>query len=372
MIYLDHAASTNVFPAVLDAMLPWVQAGCVGNPSSIHTQGIHARRAIEKAREQVAQMIGANPSEVFFTSGGTESNNAWLRCLTKPAVLTTPLEHHSVLNPLRQAEYIKVNPDGMIDIHDLERHIRICHNDIGAVSVMWVNNELGTINPVSEIGRICKEYGIPFHTDAVAAAGHIKMDVHRCHIDFLSLSGHKFGAPQGIGVLYIANRIQKKSWLYGGGQEKGLRGGTENVPGIVGIGKAAEIVMKNLSSWDIAWKIMRNHLIKALASAMPDEFWVNGNPDYCIPSILSLTIPGVNAESLLLLLDQKGIYISAGSACAARGAAISHVLKGIGMSDIDATCTVRISMGVDTLEEDVVYAAHEIAAAVHKLKSMSP
>lgn len=268
-------------------------------------------------------------------------------------------------------KYAEVYSNGSVDIVDLERLIIENKEELGAVSIMWVNNELGTVNPIKEIGALCKNYDIPFHTDAVATAGHVKIDVRDCNVDFLSLSGHKFGAPQGIGVLYISNRIRKEPWIYGGGQESGLRGGTENVPGIVGIGKAAEIVQQNLNRWEKQWSDCLNSFQEALRQEMSNPYWFNSSK-LMAKNIISLTIPGVNSESLLLLLDQKEIYLSAGSACSATSSDVSHVLKGIGLSDEDATSTVRISMGVNTTEDEMVETAKAIAEAVHMLKSMYP
>lgn len=381
MVYLDHAASTAPFPEVLEAMLPWFQSDHVGNPSSIHSQGVNAHRAIEKAREQVALMIGADPSEIFFTSGGTEANNAWFQCLTKHIVLTDEIEHHSISEPLKNAcvcplpvvmKYARVWSDGSVDLDDLERIIIENKKELGAVSVMWVNNELGTVNPIKEIGTLCKKYDVPFHTDAVAAAGHVPIDVHACNVDFLSLSGHKFGAPQGVGVLYISNRIRKNPWVYGGGQEHGLRGGTENVPGIVGIGKAAEIATKRLPRQMAQWAHLRDVFLDELSTEMDGDFHINGDTDWHSSAIINLTLPGVNSESLLLLLDQQDIYLSAGSACSASDTTTSHVLRGIGLSEENAACTVRISMGFDTTESDMLQAAHCIMATAHKLKAMYP
>lgn len=380
MIYLDNAATTAILPEVLDAMIPWFQSHRVGNPSSIHSQGVNARHAIEMAREQVAQMIGADSSEVFFTSGGTEANNAWVKCLGRHIVVTDELEHHSISEPLKNdcvcpfptiMMCAKVLSDGSVDTDDLEWLIAENKKKLGAVSIMWVNNELGTVNPIKDIGTLCKKYDVPFHTDAVAAAGHVKIDVHDCNVDFLSLSGHKFGAPQGIGALYISNRIRKNPWVYGGGQENGLRGGTENVPGIVGIGKAAEIVRQNLNRWEIQWRDCRNSFQEALRQEMSNPYWINCGK-FTAQNIISLTLPGVNSESLLLLLDQKEIYLSAGSACSAASLDVSHVLKGIGLSDEDAASTVRISMGVNTTKDEMVETAKAIAEVAHKLKSMYP
>lgn len=365
-------------------MLPWLRPDHVGNPGSIHTQGVKARDAIDKARQQVAKMIGADSSEVFFTSGGTESNNAWLRSFGGDLVLTTALEHDSILEPLyahTHRHYVKVHGDGSVNLNDLEHFLSDayvtesnslpCEGRSTAVSIMWVNNELGTVNPMEEIGILCKKYNAVFHADAVQAAGHIPMSVKGCGIDFCSLSGHKFGAPLGVGALYISNDIHKCPWIRGGGQEHGMRGGTENVPGIVGMGKAAEIVTERISQWRTNWASLRNSFLTDLTWRMPGEFFINGMQD---PSsnIISLTIPGVNSESLLLLLDQRNIYLSAGSACSAASSKASHVLKGIGISDEDAACTVRISMGFDTTTKEMYEAAEAIAVVAHKLKSMYP
>ena len=378
-IYLDNAANAPVFPEVLEAMLPWFQPDHVGNPGSIHSQGVQARKAIDNARAQVAKMIGADPSEIYFTSGGTESNNAWLKCFGGDLILTTSLEHDSVLEPLSYGTkrypplsvcYVHVNRDGSVNLDDLERVLSSTRNTGRAVSIMWVNNELGTVNPMREIGTLCKKYNTVFHADGVQAAGHINMDVKACGIDFCSLSGHKFGAPPGIGALYISRSAHKSPWIMGGGQESGMRGGTENVPGIVGLGKAAEIVTERLSEWKLMWGILRDAFLTALKLQMPDWFYINGDTDNYSSNIISLTTPGVHSESLLLLLDQEGVYISAGSACSAGSGKLSHVLEGIGLSDEDAACTVRISMGYDTTVEEMQFAAKAIADCSQRLKGL--
>lgn len=380
MIYLDNAAMAPVFPEVLEAMLPWFQPERVGNPGSIHTQGSNAHNAIERARGQVARMIGADPAEIFFTSGGTESNNTWLQCVRdaavrKPIILTTKVEHHSVTEPIEhsayhRAEYIKVYRDGSVNLEDLERLLQLHQKETGGVSVMWVNNELGTVNPIKEIGALCKRYNVLFHTDAVQAAGHVAMDVHDCGVDFLSLSGHKFGAPLGVGVLYVNSSVHKRPLIVGGGQERGMRGGTENVPGIVGVGRAAEIVTDRLSVNKQLWGYYRSAFLTELDKNMYGEFKINGDIGNFGSNIISVTIPGVNSESLLLLLDHQDIYISAGSACSAGSSEPSHVLHGVGISDADAACTVRISMGFEPCRTDMVQAAKAIADTVHRLKSM--
>lgn len=371
MIYLDHAATTPTFPEVLEAMLPWFQADHVGNASSIHTQGINALRAVENAREQVAKMINADTSEIFFTSGGTESNNTFARYVMGERVITTKLEHHSVPHPLEEwsheVTYVKSLPDGSVDMDDLKHLVGFCCYK--AVSVMWANNELGTINPIEEIATLCKNHGLLLHVDAVQAAGHVPIDVKKCGVDFLSMSGHKFGAPPGVGVFYVRNGVSKKALISGGGQEYGMRAGTYNVPGIVGLGKAAEIVTRRLPRQIEKWNTQEYVLLNELDKAMLGEYRQNAAV-LRTHNIISITIPGVNSEALLLLLDQKEIYLSAGSACSASDSVPSHVLKGIGLSDEDAASTVRISLGYDNTADEMVETAQAIAETTHRLKSM--
>ncbi len=380
MIYLDHAATTPVHPEVLKQMLQWLQPDHVGNPSSIHSQGVRAHQAIEKARRQVARMINADPPEIYFTSGGTESNNAWIKNLNRHIIITTKVEHHSILEPVEKCVisaayarpiFVKVDIAGAVDLEDLKAKLDQYHGIVGAVSVMWVNNELGTINPIKDIGTLCKTYNVPFHVDAIQAAGHVPMDIKACHIDMLSLSGHKFGAPMGTGILYIRSDIPKKPFIYGGGQECGIRGGTENVPGIVALGAAAELVVKNLSLWRDKWQSLRKIFFDSLAIHMaPDEYSINGGDNTAL-NIISLTVPGVNSEAMVLRLDQDDICVSAGSACSAGSPNPSHVLMGVGLPEELAASTIRISMGTDTTADEMRTAAKAIAAAAKSLKSMN-
>jgi|P1105metagenome_2_1110788.scaffolds.fasta_scaffold00162_54 cysteine desulfurase len=384
MIYLDHAATTPVSPEVLEAMLPWFGDGSVGNPSSLHAQGVAAHQAIERAREQVAAMINADASEIYFTSGGTESNNAWLRCIDRGTIITTKAEHHSVSEPLAHYDRgalgvpsiaLDVGNDCRVDPKWLDFEIRnnsaSIKDRIGAVSIMWANNELGSINPMEEIGTVCKKYDIPLHTDAVAAVGHTPIDVKKCHIDMLSASGHKFGAPQGTGFLYISSKIHKKPLIFGGGQERGLRGGTQNVPGIVGLGKAAEIITKSLIDRMTQYMALRNVFLSSLAHKLgAGRFRVNCDNAPHIDNIVSLTIFGVHSEALLMALDMDGVCISAGAACSS-GNGVSHVLRAIGMPDEEAACTVRISFGETNDGTDVVDAAYKIAEISQRLSKMS-
>ena len=380
MIYLDHAATTPVHPEVLKQMLQWLQPDHVGNPSSIHSQGVRAHQAIEKARRQVARMINADPPEIYFTSGGTESNNAWIKNLNRHIIITTKVEHHSILEPVEKCVisaayarpiFVKVDIAGAVDLEDLKAKLDQYHGIVGAVSVMWVNNELGTINPIKDIGTLCKTYNVPFHVDAIQAAGHVPMDVKACHIDMLSLSGHKFGAPMGTGILYIRSDNPKKPFIYGGGQECGIRGGTENVPGIIALGAAAELVVKNLSVWRDEWQSLRKVFFDSLAIHMePDEYSINGGNNTAL-NIISLTVPGVNSEAMVLRLDQDDICVSAGSACSAGSPNPSHVLMGAGLPEELAASTIRISMGTDTTADEMRTAAKAIAAAAKSLKSMN-
>lgn len=380
MIYLDHAATAPVHPEVLKQMLQWLQPDHVGNPSSIHSQGVRAHQAIEKARRQVARMINADPSEIYFTSGGTESNNAWIKNLNRHIIITTKVEHHSILEPVEKCVisaayarpiFAKVDIAGAVDLEDLKAKLDQYHGIVGAVSVMWVNNELGTINPIKDIGTLCKTYNVPFHVDAIQAAGHVPMDVKACHIDMLSLSGHKFGAPMGTGILYIRSDIPKKPFIYGGGQECGIRGGTENVPGIIALGVAAELVVKNLNVWKDKWQSLRKVFFDSLAIHMePDEYSINGGNNTAL-NIISLTVPGVNSEAMVLRLDQDDICVSAGSACSAGSPNPSHVLMGAGIPEELAASTIRISMGTDTTADEMRTAAKAIAAAAKSLKSMN-
>lgn len=380
MIYLDHAATTPVHPEVLKQMLQWLQPDHVGNPSSIHSQGVRAHQAIEKARRQVARMINADPPEIYFTSGGTESNNAWIKNLNRHIIITTKVEHHSILEPVEKCVisaayarpiFVKVDIAGAVDLEDLKAKLDQYHGIVGAVSVMWVNNELGTINPIKDIGTLCKTYNVPFHVDAIQAAGHVPMDVKACHIDMLSLSGHKFGAPMGTGILYIRSDIPKKPFIYGGGQECGIRGGTENVPGIIALGVAAELVVKNLNVWRDKWQSLRKVFFDSLAIHMEsDEYSINGGNNTAL-NIISLTVPGVNSEAMVLRLDQDDICVSAGSACSAGSPNPSHVLMGVGLPEELAASTIRISMGTDTTADEMRTAAKAIAAAAKSLKSMN-
>lgn len=385
MIYLDHAATTPVLPSVLNEMLYWMQPEHVGNPGSVHSQGRSAQQAVARARQQLADLIRAEPEEIIFTSGASESNTLWHRLVEKrfeaseyDIILYSATSHHSVTNssypissaPIRYSYY-----DGCVDLDWIREKIED-YEKIGtrvkAISVEWVNNETGAINPIRKIAEIAHDHDIILHVDASQAVGHIPIDVADIYIDFMTISGHKFGGPMGVGALYV-NRNWKRKLLTpdisGGGQEFGLRAGTENVPGIVGLGKAAEIAMRRMQIWIKHWHHLRRVFSLAIFPDIGTSFQIS-SPLYYVPNIISLTIPGINSEALLLMLDTKGVCISAGSACAAHGTEPSHVLLAMGMSREDAACTVRISMGVSTTEQEMRDAVAAIVDAVKILKKM--
>lgn len=377
---LDNAATSPLAPGVYEAMDEWYQKRNVGNPGSLHTNGVRARKAVENAREQVAALINANPDEIYFTSCGTESNNTWFRLLMRGddlcQVYTSRIEHKSILEPLDESNFVipikvKVDKNGVVDLNYMKEWLKLPKRMPTSVSVMWVNNELGTVEPIREIGELCQEHSVLFHTDAVQAAGHVPIDVQANYIDALSMSGHKFGAPLGIGALYISNKVRTNTPLIvGGGQERGLRAGTENVAGIVGMGVAAEYAMRTLDDHLDMWKTYRELMLEGLSELLPGQFTVNGGDEFS--NILSITFPGVQSESLLLLLDQEDVYVSAGAACSAGSGSPSHVLTAIGLSDALAACTIRISMGFETTRDEIVDATKKIARCVERIKAFQP
>ena len=377
---LDNAATSPLAPGVYEAMDEWYQKRNIGNPGSLHTNGVRARKAVENAREQVAALINANPDEIYFTSCGTESNNTWFRLLMRGddlcQVYTSRIEHKSILEPLAESDFViptkvKVDKNGVVDLNYMKEWLKLPKRTPTSVSVMWVNNEIGTVEPIREIGELCQEHSVLFHTDAVQAAGHVPIDVKANYIDALSMSGHKFGAPLGIGALYISDKVRTNTPLIvGGGQERGLRAGTENVPGIVGMGVAAEYAMRTLDDHRDMWKTYRELMLEGLSELLPGQFTVNGGDKFS--NILSLTFPGAQSESLLLLLDQEDVYVSAGAACSAGSGSPSHVLTAIGLSDALAACTIRISMGFDTTRSEIVEATKKIAKCVERVKSFQP
>jgi cysteine desulfurase len=382
-IYLDYNATTPVDPAVLDAMLPFF-SGDFGNASSIHNFGQRARAAVETAREQVAELINARPQEIVFTSGGTESDNhaifgvvtgAPQNSTAPPHIITTAIEHEAVLNACQALEkqgasvtYLPVNRDGLIDLSDLREALR---PETVLITVMHANNELGTVQPLAEIGKIAAEADVYFHTDAVQSAGKIPVDVQALKLDFLALSGHKIYAPKGVGAIYIKSGTRLKQLLYGGHHQRGFRPGTENVPGIVGLGKAAEIARLALNSETARISSFRNKLENGLLARVPDAR-ANVANTRRTPNTTNITFPGLEGEALIIALDLKGLACSTGAACSSGAVEPSHVLTAIGLSAPDARSSIRFSLGRHTTEAEIDAALEIVPAAVAQLRELSP
>lgn len=377
-IYLDHAATTPTAPEVLAAMLPYFSE-CWGNASAVYTTGREARRAVENARKEVAKAIGALPQEICFTSGGSESDNTAIRGTARALrekgkhIITTAIEHHAVLKTCRQLEQegfevTRVRPDGegRIDPEEIRKAIR---KDTILVTVMAANNEIGTLEPVGEIGRICREQGVVFHTDAVQAAGAVAIDVREAGCDLLSLSGHKFYGPKGIGALYIREGTRLDPLIAGGQQERGFRAGTENLPGIVGLGKAITLAAENLDRNAGHMRRMRDRLTDGLLASVPGAA-LNGPREERLPNNCSIRFDGIDGEALLLRLDLAGIAASAGSACTAGNQETSHVLKAIGLTEEEAGSSLRLTTGIHTTEEEVDETVRTVREIVTDLRRM--
>ena len=379
-IYADNAATTAVSDAVLEEMLPYFKEH-YGNPSSIYALGRENERAIIDARARVAKCLGAQPNEIFFTAGGSESDN-WaikgtadrLAAKGKKHIITSVFEHHAVLHTCEFLEkhgfeitYLPVSPEGLIDPADVEKAIR---EDTALVTIMYANNEIGTVQPIAEIGAICKAHGVLFHTDAVQAVGHVDIDVKAQNIDMLSLSGHKFHAPKGIGALYVRRGIQLPNLIHGGGQESGKRAGTENVPGIIGLAKAIELATENISAKNDRIRPLRDKLIDGILQI--DQTRLNGSREQRLATNINISIVGIEGESLLLMLDHYGIQASSGSACTSGSLDPSHVLLSLGLVHEVAHGSLRLSLGEDFTEEDADYILESMPKIVTYLRSMSP
>ncbi len=379
-IYVDNAATTPISPEVLSVMLPWLGEH-YGNPSSIYSKGRTAAKAIINARRQISDAIGCLPEELFFTGCGTESDNWALKAVMKTAqkqgkrhLITTEFEHHAILHTAQDLQndgfevtYLPVHEDGIVRIEDLQGALR---DDTALVSIMFANNEIGTIQPITEIGAICRAKGVLFHTDAVQAVGHVHIDVNAMNIDMLSLSGHKINAPKGVGALYVKKGIRLLNLLHGGGQESGKRAGTENVASIVALGQAAEIATKNLEANHNKVLQLREQLIDELLKIPHSR--LNGHREKRLPGNANMSFVGVEGESLLLMLDHEGISASSGSACTSGSLDPSHVLLSIGLAHEVAHGSLRLSLGVQNTEEDVKYIAQVVPEVVAKLRAMSP
>lgn len=379
-VYFDHSATTATAPEVASQMVEYM-TNTFGNPSSVHAFGREAKKAVIHARKQVADLIGANPEEILFTSGGTEGDNMALRGIAEANkkrgnhIITTQIEHHAILHTcealekegyrvtyLPVDEYARVNPQDVADA--------ICDDTI-LISVMFANNEVGTIQPIAEIGKIAKEKGIYFHTDAVQAVGNYPIDVNEYGIDLLTISSHKFHGPKGIGALYIRKGVRIKPILFGGAQEKTLRPGTENTPGIVGLGKAAELAQAELTDKINRVQKLRDKLIAGITERIP-EAKLNGHPTLRMPGNVNFSFRYIEGESLLLNLDIKGIAASSGSACTSGSLDPSHVLLAMGITHEIAHGSLRLSLGRENTEEDVDYCLEVLPEIVARLRSMSP
>ena len=377
-IYADHAATTPMCEASIAAMTECMK-NCYGNPSAIYQSGIMAKKAIQKAREIISDGLGADANEIVFTSGGSESDNQAIISAAsygegsgKKHIITTAIEHHAVLNTVKSLRakgfditFLNVSPDGIVNVSELKKAMR---EDTCLVSVMYANNEIGTIQPISEIGALCREKGILFHTDAVQAAGHIPINVITDKVDYLALSAHKFGGPKGVGALYIRNGAPVSSLICGGGQEGGKRAGTENVPGITGMAAAFGSSLKNLDEDMKRITDLRNTLIDGL-SKIPGAV-LNGNRSNRVPGIVNFSFEGVRSAPLLFLLDAKeGIAVSSGSACNTGSVLPSHVLSAIGCSKDMANGALRISLGTENTKEDVLEIISAVSRSIEYLKS---
>lgn len=354
-IYLDHAADTPMLLEARDAMVAWLFGVGVGNANSIHSQGWMAKQKVDQARKSVAKMINAYPDEIYFTANGTDSNRIAHRLFDQNelTVLTTRGEHESNF----VGHYVLgLEPDGTL----LLDKDKIALYDTDVVSVFHINNETGSVNQIERFGELCRGECVLFHVDAVQAAGHFHIDVQRCNIDTMSMSAHKFGGPQGIGILYVRNEVREKlNFVH--------RPGTENIAGIIATGVAAKSVRKNLNKWLLNYAVRRSVFLEKLGECLGrDKFRVNGG--ISTSNIISLTIFGVHSESLLLALDADGLMVSAGAACSSGSGKPSRVLTAMGLSDEDALCTIRISMGTTTTVEDVVEAAKIIANRVKRME----
>lgn len=380
LIYFDNAATTPVRKEVLDTILPYFSEH-YGNASSVYSIARESKKAIDKAREQVANALGAEPAEIFFTAGGSESDNWALKGIAESMsskgkhIITSVIEHHAILHTCEYLEskgfevtYLPVDEYGKIRIEDLKAAIR---PDTILISIMFANNEIGTIEPIAEIGKIAKEKGIYFHTDAVQAVGHVKIDVKEMNIDMLSLSGHKLGAPKGIGALYIRKGVKLKSFIHGGAQERGRRAGTENVPGIVGLGKAIEMAVNEMDEVTPKLIKMRDKLITELTSKI-SHTKLNGHPVDRLPGNVNLSFEFIEGESMLLFLDMNGICASSGSACTSGSLDPSHVLLSIGLPHEKAHGSLRLTLGHMNTEEEVDYIIEKLPPIVQRLRDMSP
>ena len=380
MIYLDNAATTKTAPEVVDAMLPYFSE-YYGNASTIYSLGAESKKAMDHARQTIADSLGAKPEEIYFTAGGSESDN-WALKATAEAyaskgkhIITTKIEHHAILHTCEYLEkrgfeitYLNVDRDGLISLDELKAAIR---PDTILISVMFANNEIGTIEPIAEIGEIAKEHGVLFHTAAVQAYAQVPINVDEMHIDMLSASGHKLNGPKGIGFLYIRKGVKIRSFVHGGAQERSRRAGTENIPGIVGLGAAVERAMRIMDTKTRKEIELRDYLIERLENEIP-HCWLNGHRTKRLPNNINFSFLFIEGESMLIMLDMKGICASSGSACTSGSLDPSHVLLAIGLKHEEAHGSLRLTLSEESTKEEMDIVAEEVKKIVQRLRDMSP
>lgn len=377
-IYLDNAATQALLPEVAQEVLP-VLTGAPLNASSTHAFGREAKRLLELARGRAANALGAQKDEIYFTSGGTEADNWAIKGVAlkkgRGHIITSSIEHHAVLHSCMALEkqgfavtYLPVDKDGLVDPAAVKNALR---GDTVLVSVMAANNEIGTIEPICEIGQLCRDAGVPFHTDAVQAVGNMAFDLQAMPIDLLSLSGHKLGAPKGCGLLYVRKGVQLLGFMDGGAQERNLRAGTENLSAVVGLGKALEIAAHDLGAAVEAETRLRDRLIAGILSRI-EGACLNGHPSLRLPGNVNVSIPGIEGQSLLILLDMEGVLASSGSACTAGSPDPSHVLLAIGRDETAARGSLRLTLSRQTTQEEVDRALDILCACVERLRAFTP
>jgi len=382
-VFMDHASTTKVDDEVLDAMLPYFSK-YFGNPSSIHLFGREAHDAVDLSRRKVADLLNAKEDEIIFTAGGTEADNIAIKGVAYkhkekrgskgPHIITSEIEHPAVLQTCKHLEeegfevtYVPVDEYGIVKLDELETALS---ENTFLITIMFANNEIGTIEPMEEIGKIAKENNILFHTDAVQAIGKTPIDVKKLHIDLLALSSHKMYGPKGVGALYVRKGVQLKPIVHGGGHEKGLRSSTLNVPGIIGLGKACELAKERMQKDMKYLRSLRDKLIKNVLQI--EESYLNGHPEKRLVNNAHFRFAGVEGEAMLLAMDAKGIATSTGSACSSKKLQASHVLAAIGLDPEYAHGSIRLSIGRETTEEDVMYVCESLSEVVEKLRQMSP
>jgi cysteine desulfurase len=382
-IFLDHASTSKVDPEVIETMVPYFSTH-YGNPSSLHFFGRDALQGVETGREQVGALLGAREDEIIFTAGGTESDNlaikgiAYLnkekKKMSGPHIITSAIEHPGVLEVCKHLElqgyrvtYLPVDQYGLVNLEDLEHAIS---KNTFLITIMYANNEIGTIEPVEEIGKIAREHDVLFHTDAVQAVGKLPVNTKKLPVDLLALSSHKLYGPKGVGALYIRNGVKLQPIIHGGGHEKGLRSSTLNVPGIVGLGKACELAGKRMDTDNARIKQLRDTLITNVLRI--EQSYLNGHPTQRLVNNAHFRFTGIEGESLLLQLDEQGIATSTGSACSSKKLQASHVLTAIGLNPVDAHGSLRLSLGRETTKDEIAFVSKVIPEVVEKLRMMSP